>query len=123
MQNIRIDRSDVNAELLGQELRTALSENFFGMSFSDQYVVLHFNDEVTSEMVAQGRQIVIDHDATALTDAQQRAQERRTKLEQARADREETLSLDDFNLEGPLLRRLARKLRWLELEIRELRDL
>jgi hypothetical protein len=123
MLDITIQKNAVNIEALDADLRTALGEVVSGLSLSHEGVTVHLIDKATPMHIDQARSIVLAHDPTVLTPAQQAALLRRQKLEQSR--REQAASeLDQTPYIGkdPLLIALAGKIAWLEREIADLRS-
>ena len=73
MQNVIVERQDINVEALDGELRAALGALVYGISLSRGEVVVHLDSAATAADEAQAEQIVVDHDETQLT-AEQQAQ-------------------------------------------------
>jgi hypothetical protein len=70
MQNITIERWDINIEALDAELRAELGEQVSGISTGPYGVIVHCVDTITPAQIAQVEQIVLDHDPSILTPEQ-----------------------------------------------------
>jgi hypothetical protein len=121
MKQIDIIREAVNFDQLDQTLSKRLADDYVGTNVAGNQVQVYLRDSAGRDTLAQARQIVNDHDATVLTDTQQARQERKNRLETARAN-DVPITLDEVQNESPLLRAMAQKLRRLELEIDALRS-
>jgi hypothetical protein len=121
MLEFRIDRSDVNVELLDAQLRAAGGALVYGLSAQRGGVTIYVNEAMPPELRKQLEQIARTHDATQMTPEQKALTERHAMLEQGRTD--VPLSVDDFKASDPASQALARKIAWLEQEIRDLRGL
>ena len=120
MKLIHVDRTDINLERLNNTLRSQLIDDYIGIGMTDKEVTVYLSESADMTRVAQARQIVHDHDATRLTDAQRALQEQTAQLEAARAN-DTAIESDELQAASPLLQKMAQKLRLLELEIREIR--
>lgn len=76
MIDLDIAKTAVNPDRLHADLKAALGEVCFGLSFARGSVVVHLDDRATPEQQAQARQIVAAHDPASLTPAQQTARDR-----------------------------------------------
>jgi hypothetical protein len=122
MIDIIVGRASVNIAALDAQLRAALGIITSGFSAGNGQVVVHLLETATPAQVDQARAIVIAHDPTALTTAQQAALARRQKLDQSRRDSGASeIDLSLYTGKDPLLDALARKVAWLEREIADLR--
>jgi hypothetical protein len=121
MIEVWIDRSDVNIELLDAQLRAVGGDLVYGVSTQRGGVMVYISEAMSEKMRKQLAQIVRTHDSTQMTPQQEIAAERYTLLQEARSDA--PLSTEDFNGADTLTRALAKKIAWLEQEIRELRGL
>ena len=70
------DKGTINPERLDADLRAALGEACLGLSFSGGTVRVHLAAASTPQQADRAAAIVRGHDPTALTAAQQAAQER-----------------------------------------------
>lgn len=123
MPTITISRDAVNLVALDAELRTALGELAQGVSVEGQKVHLHLHEDVSTEEIALARRIARQHDAALLTPEQSRRQQRRTRLQSLRQSLQDALDESAYDSADPLLRQMAQRLAWLELEIRDWKDL
>ncbi|MBL8156142.1 MAG: hypothetical protein JNM70_18325 [Anaerolineae bacterium] len=88
-----------------------------------QRVTLCLADSVKPAQVNQARRLVETHDPAQLTPDQQAAADRAIKLQQSRGEAgADELRLADFDGKDVLLIQLARKILWLEREVRALRS-
>lgn len=122
MPNIVIDRASVNLALLDHELRMVLGAAMTGISTRAGIVVVHLAERATGDHETQAKQIVLNHDASALTPEQQARQTRTDRLNTDRARFTTPLNPTDFSA-MPLVQTLAARIAWLEQEIRDLRNL
>lgn len=123
MQTIQIERDTINIEALDATLRTLLADEYFGLSTRAGTVRVHLSDAVSEAQLLQAQQAVREHDAAHLTQAQQQRMTRQSRLQNTRADQLATeLDLTTFDALSPVLQALARRVYWLEQEIRDLRD-
>lgn len=114
MQNVNIDRVKVNPAGLDAELRAALGAVVKGISVSGGQVIVHLDDGATQAQIDQARGVVDAHDESRLTPAQQA----QLDLE---AEREGyALPLDPLVIS---LEDLARRMAWLEKEVRAARGI
>lgn len=118
MQNISVDRTQVNVELLDAELKNALGVLVKGISTGRGQVIVHIDDDATDADIDHVEQIVIDHDETGLTADQQKQQQRATDIAAGRQIYDVPLDEKSITLEG-----LALRIKWLEEELRDLRGL
>ena len=122
MQNITIERWDVNIAALDAELRAALGELVSGISTGPYGVQVHLSDDVTPASIQQARQIITSHDPKILTPKQQARQQRQQKLSQARQNNTAEIDLSNYSGQSSDIQALAQKIAWLEQEIHDLRD-
>lgn len=122
MPDIRSQHEGLNIEALDETLRAALGEQFSGLSMTKDWVTLHLSADATSEQTELALRLLREHDPTTLTPRQQAAAEQATLLAAARAQVgplfDPSLYADDARLHA-----LARRIYWLELELRELRGM
>ena len=117
MRNIQINRQQINIETLDQALREIIGDELIGISANSDGVIVHVKNTVTND--ADVRRIVQEHNASELSVRQQR----KASVETARAEQNDVLQLADFDADTASVQALARKVRWLELELRELRGI
>lgn len=120
MQNITIERSEVNIDALSTALRIALGTATSGFSTMTGRVIVHLVDNATPQQIALAERIVRDHDASKLTVQQQKQSARQDRLTQMRPTNANELNLDDFTAQSAAIRALAQKVAWLEAELLEL---
>lgn len=111
----------INKVALSDTLQAALGDNFIGYSTRRGEVVIHLTDQTTNEQVAQVRQILQTHDPTQLTPDQQDNRARQERLQQVRRQNQALLDLLQFEDQPRVIKLLARKIYWLEQEVRLLR--
>jgi len=122
MQNIIVERHAVNIEALDAELRSALGDVIAGMSTRPGAIVVHLSDAASKSQANQAQRLVLDHDATQLTSEQSGEVDRIQRLRAARQANRTALEVDGIsNNDVDTIKRLARKVAWLEQEIRDLR--
>ena len=121
MQSISAGIKRVNLDVLDAHFRQALDVAFIGISTVGEQVVIHVEDSFDN--VEEIQRIVQEHDASELSPRQHTRQQRQAAIQVARQQEEDVLVLTDFSDVDPLVRLLARKVRWLELELRDLRGL
>ncbi len=124
MKTVLIDvPAEVNVAALDAALRAALGADIFGLVADGQRVTLCLADSVKPAQVNQARRLVETHDPAQLTPEQQAAADRAIKLQQSRGEAGvDELRLADFDGKDVLLIQLARKVLWLEREVRALRS-
>ncbi len=124
MKTVTIDvPAEINVAALDAALRDALGADFFGLVAGGQRVTLCLADSVKPAQLNQARRLVETHDPAQLTPEQQAAADRAAKLQQSRGEAGTgELRLADFEGKEALLAQLARKVLWLEREIRALRE-
>lgn len=123
MKTITIERQLVNITALDEALENTLADKYLGLSVHNGMVRVHLQDDTSDALVLEAETVVQLHDPTQLTANQQAEIARRQALMQARADNSGNLDVGAYDLTDPLVQQLARKLRWIEQEIRDLRDL
>jgi multidrug efflux pump subunit AcrA (membrane-fusion protein) len=123
MKSIAIVRDSINIEKLDEDLQAALTTNYIGLSTRFNEVIVFMDDATPSADVLQARSIVINHDPMQLTAEQQARIARQQAIDSARSSNTEALNLADYDAADILIRKLAQKIRWLELELRDLRGL
>lgn len=123
MKQVVITKAQINPAALDAALRTALGAVYLGYSTRGGDVIVHLVNTATLAQTAQAGHIVRGHDPAVLTDEQEDALERQQLLADARAQNMALLDLLLFDLQPDIVKRLARKIYWLEQEIRDLRGL
>jgi hypothetical protein len=118
MQDISIDREQVNVELLDSELKAALPGLVHGISSGRGKVVVHLDNDATNVQIANATQIVFGHDENRLTADQQKKLQREIDIAAGRIAHDEPFDTKTITLEE-----LATRIAWLEQEIRDLRGL
>lgn len=122
MQDIIVERYTVNIEALDETIRAALGDVVTGVSTRPGAVVIHLTDAASKSQANQARQIALDHDASILTDEQTAEAARIQKLQTARlANRTELDAEGIGTADLTTLKQVARKVAWMEQEIRDLR--
>ena len=122
MKTLSLDLTAANVTALDYDLRTALTNHFYGLTFDGKQVTLVLNNAVTDSEVRQAQTIVATHDPAKLTPDQQAEILQTAKLEQARQQYAATeLDLSVYQGKDALLQKLAEKVIWLEREINALR--
>lgn len=122
MQNITIERSNINVEALDELLRATLGADYLGLSTRSGEITLHLVDSTTAADVEAATQLVQLHDESLLTTEQQEQIARGAEIDSARLVFTEALDLAQFDLSDPSVQQLAARLRWIEQEIRALRS-
>ncbi len=117
MINVRQMLNSVNLELLTAQAHNVLGDFVFGASFEGGEVILHLRDNATGDEIATATNVILSHDSTQRTLAQQEAADRIAQLEQLRAENTTPLNLADYATAAVEIRRLAEKIAWLELEL------
>jgi hypothetical protein len=120
MYTIEVERHDLNHALLDQELRALAGEAYIGISTRPGVVAAHLTEVAASDVSDAVRQAIRQHDATQLTEAQAQAIADQAALEVARSANGVPVNPDDYS-QNALLQQLARKVAWLEREMRDLR--
>jgi len=120
MIDIEINRTDTNVMSLDDELRSALGELVYGLTARSDGLTIHMADDATSKQLARARQIVQEHDPSQLSPSQQEQVMRKTRLEQLR-QADQPLDADGLGNTAADVRKLARKVALLELEIEAMR--
>jgi hypothetical protein len=124
MKTLSIDvPAEVNIAALDAALRSALGAEMYGLVADGQRVTLCLADSVKPAQVTQARRLVETHDPAQLTPEQQADLDRAARLQQSRDEAGAgELRLADFDGQDALLNQLARKVLWLEREVRVLRE-
>jgi hypothetical protein len=123
MKSISIARSQINTEKLDADLRATLASDYRGLSTRSDEVLVFMADNTPGADVLQARQIVETHDSRQLTAEQQARIARQQALDLARNSNQQVLNLADYDAADVLIRTLAQKIEWFELELRDLRGL
>jgi hypothetical protein len=118
-----VNLASVNIEKLDADLRTFLSTRYGGLSIRRGEVLVFMADDTPSADVLQVRRMVENHDARQLTTEQAAKIARVQAIDTARTSNSLALNLSDYDASDALIRTLAQKIEWLELELRDLRDL
>lgn len=121
MKQVLIAKAQINPSALEAALGEALGAVYGGYSTRRGEVVVYLHRAATAQQVAQARAIVREHDPANLTQAQQDEAARQQRLQQARQQNQALLDLSLFEAQPAIIQLLARKIHWLEQEIRELR--
>jgi hypothetical protein len=121
MKTLSIELASANITALDYDLRTALTNHFYGLTYDGKLVTLVLDDAVKPAEIRQAQNIVADHDPAKLTPAQQAAIVQAAKLEQSRKDYAASeLDISSYQGKDALLEKLAQKILWLEREIHAL---
>jgi hypothetical protein len=122
MKTLSLELAAANITALDYDLRQALTNHFFGLTYDGKQVTLVLDDAVTQNDVRQAQTIVATHDPAKLTPDQQAAILDAAKLDQARSDYASSeLDLTVYQGKDALVEKLAEKVIWLEREINALR--
>lgn len=122
MAAVRTQHEGLNVEALDEALQAALGTRFRGLSVAGEWVTAHLHEEATSEQAALALRILREHDPAVLTVRQQAAAEQAARLAVSRAEAGPLFDPVPYAAD-PALHTLARRIQWLELELRELRGL
>ena len=117
MQHIPVIKASVNIELLDSELKAVLPNLVEGISAGYNKVVVHLNDIASEKDIALATQIVKDHDEMLLTDEQYDKQALDAVIQTDR----DLYGDDIIDAKTVTLEQLAKRVAWLENEIRDLR--
>lgn len=123
MTCITVPRERLNFESLEATLIAALDDHYNGISTAPGEVRVHLVGDTPPNIVDRARRIVVEHDPYQLTAAQTAAARRQTRLHHARTACAAPLDLTDYDYADSIIRNLAKKIYWLEQEIRDLRGL
>ncbi len=123
MSPVIVPRRLINRPALENDLITALDDYYSGLSTAPGEVRVHLTCATPPELVAVARTIVQEHDPYHLTDTQQQTAHQHATLQRARDANSTPLDLTDYDYADGIIRNLAKKIHWLEQEIRDLRDL
>jgi len=122
MPEIIVERQTVNIPALDQAARAALGDAVVGVSRRPGAAVIHLIADATRGQIEQARQIMLEHDPSLLTTEQTAEARRIQRLQAARQNNTTELDAESINsTDLTTLRQLARKVAWLEQEIRDLR--
>ena len=122
MKTLSLELAVANITALDFDLRSALTNHFFGLAYDGKQVTLVLADAVTDNETRQAQTIVATHDPAKLTPDQQAEILQTAKLEQARQQYAATeLDLSGYQGKDALLVKLAEKVVWMEREINALR--
>lgn len=119
-REITFTKSSINVELLDQELREEFGTLTTGLSRRGETVTVYMTQDITATQLTAIRNIIESHDSSQKTLQQHTQAGRQTEIRQSRIDF--TTPLDPTLFTG-LLGDLAERVRWLEQEIRDLRNL
>lgn len=122
MQHMSFRKFPVNLAALDETLRDQIGSVYVGVSRTPQQVHVYLDTEASDDQRAQVEQVIADHDAAQVSQRQQRRQRRRQALVQARMARGLELDMSDYDFSDGIIRQLARKVAWLELELLDLRE-
>ena len=121
MKTLTLDLAAANVEALDHDLRAALANHFYGLTYDGQTATLVLDETVTAAELKQAQNIVTAHDPASLSPDQQADILQTAKLEQARqAYAAAELDLSAYQGKDALLQALAQKVVWLEREIHAL---
>jgi len=122
LKTLTFELTVANIAALDTDLRAALTNHFYGLTFDGQQVTLVLDEAVTLNEVKQAKNIVATHDPAKLTPDQQAEVLQKAKLEQARKDYAATeLDLSIYQGKDALVEKLAEKIIWLERELNLIR--
>lgn len=119
MQNVHIDKTPVNVELLDSELKLALGALVFGVSTGSGKVVVHMDDSATQANIDQVTQIVNAHDHTGTTTDQDTATAQQSRIDAARV----LYVGNPLDLPQASIADIGERVVWLQDEIEQLRGL
>jgi hypothetical protein len=122
MQHMSFRKFPVNLAALDETLRDQIGSVYVGVSRTPQQVHVYLDTEAGDDQRAQVEQVIADHDAAQVSQRQQRRYRRRQALAQARMARGLELDMSDYDFSDGIIRQLARKVAWLELELLDLRE-
>ncbi len=114
LEDIEFELGDANPPLLAEELRAALGACSPGVSWRDGVMRVHIHAPVMPQDRARVDAVRAAHQPDRFTYAEQI----RADLEQQRRDHRSTLDPRSVSLEA-----LARRVAWLEAELRHLREM
>lgn len=114
--------TSVNIEKLDADLRAAYGSRYAGLSTRRGEVIIFMAEDTPSADVLAAEQVVVNHDPTQLTVEQAAEIVEQEALADVRSVNADNLDLSQFAGENADIQALAQKLAWLELEIRELRE-
>ena len=83
-QDLVFEKALINPTQLHEELRAALGDVFTGVSTGNGQVRIHLREKLTQAAAAQVETILVAHDPTKLTAAQQAEAERQAQLDSLR---------------------------------------
>lgn len=115
--------ASINIEKLDEDLRSNLGEYFLGMSTRRGEVIVFMADDTPSADVLSAGRLVENHDSSLLTLEQQEEISSKQAIDDARISNSQVLILSDYDASDALIRTLAQKIEWIELEVRDLRNL
>lgn len=116
---ITVDRLDINVELLNEDILAALPGVALGITTGRGLVNVHLIDSATDTDITTATRVVYDHDEKALSIGQQRQQQQAADIETGRITYADTI----IDADHITLSSLARRVMWLENELRQLRGL
>jgi hypothetical protein len=119
MIELKIERIDVNVELLDAQLRAVGADQFYGLSLQSGAVILYLSDTTPSNVQNTLSRLTRQHDATQLTPQQEARAIRQRQIEQGRT--RQPLDEKQYDSSPALIQALAAKIAWLEQEVRDLR--
>jgi hypothetical protein len=122
MMTIEVERHIINMALLEEQLQAVAGEAYAGISTLPGRVVAYLTDTATPALAERVHEAIQQHDATQLTADQVRAAADKAALEAARSANGVPVNPADYS-QNALLQQLARKVAWLEQEIRDLRGI
>jgi methionyl-tRNA synthetase len=123
MASVIVPRQKINLHALENALIAALDDYYDGLSTAPGEVHVHLATSTPAHLADIARTIVQEHDPYRLTSAQQQHARQQVALQRAREANVHLLDLTDYDYADGIIRNLAKKIHWLEQEIRDLRDM
>lgn len=111
----------INAESLDYDLKTALGAICSGFVWDGKLLRLVMDEKATKIELALADTIIKGHDPSKLSDAQQKEILQVAQLTQKRDEIGGTKIDEKLFRDNNLLAELAKRMAWLELEVRQLR--
>lgn len=115
-------RQRVNTNALAATLKATLGSDYNSLSTRPDGVILFLAEEADRYAIEQAQTLVREHDPSVLTPEQQATRDRREALRQARLTNRTSLNMNEFVASPEDVQALAERIAWLEMEVRELRD-
>lgn len=86
MIELHIEKASINSDRLHADLKSALNDACFGISFSCGLVTVHLPDDATAKQQIDAEAIVAAHDPASLTPEQEAEEERRAIIASVKDD-------------------------------------